>query len=323
MENLTILSYSVSSPKPFMGCNFCSSSLKNPTGVFTGSGNSLRSYRIVVRSSRISASAQSQSRQSRPATSAVIVKHGGNSFASVSSSSGEQTTSVGYPNVAVPPSSSSIGSPLFWIGVGVGFSALFSWVTSSLKKYAMQTAMKTMMSQMNMQSNQFNNPPFPTGSPFPFPSPTQMSSAPSPASAFQTPPPSSAATVDVTLTKKADEPPSTKPQPPPPSPAATVETAKVETETETKRVDKNYAFVDVPPEETTKENPFSNYEDTETSATKNTQMFEDVLKNGSSASQPGASGFQFPGTGKGGPGLSVEALEKMMEDPTVQKMVYP
>lgn len=28
-------------------------------------------------------------------------------------------------------------------------------------------------------------------------------------------------------------------------------------------------------------------------------------------------------TGKAGPRLSVEALEKMMEDPTVQKMVYP
>lgn len=31
----------------------------------------------------------------------------------------------------------------------------------------------------------------------------------------------------------------------------------------------------------------------------------------------------YTGAGKGGPGLSVEALEKMMEDPTVQKMVYP
>lgn len=31
----------------------------------------------------------------------------------------------------------------------------------------------------------------------------------------------------------------------------------------------------------------------------------------------------YTGAGKGGAGLSVEALEKMMEDPTVQKMVYP
>ncbi|XP_010558601.1 PREDICTED: protein TIC 40, chloroplastic [Tarenaya hassleriana] len=332
MENLTIVSYSSSSPPELlMGCNFCTSSLKSPTGVFKGPGNSLRSSRIIL-SSRISASARSTTRLSRPAIwrdsgdigrfpstgkAKILVKHGGKSFASVSSSSGEQTTSVGYPNVAVPPSSSSIGSPLFWIGIGVGLSALFSWVTSSLKQRAMETAMKTMMSQMNKQSNQFNSPPFPTGSPFPFPIPTPTSPVPSPIPTSQFASQSSAATLDVTATK-VDKPPSAKPE--------TSIPCDTKEETKPKKEERDYAFVDVSPEETTKETPFSNYaEVTEASASKNTQMFEDVLKNGA-ASQPaasGPSGFQFPGTGKGGPGLSVEALEKMMEDPTVQKMVYP
>lgn len=73
----------------------------------------------------------------------------------------------------------------------------------------MQTAMKTMMNQMNTQSSQFNNPGFPSGSPFPFPFPPQTSPSSSP---FQSQSQSSGATVDVTATK-VDTPPSSRPQP--------------------------------------------------------------------------------------------------------------
>ncbi|CAN8300163.1 unnamed protein product [Cochlearia groenlandica] len=325
MENLTLVSCSASSPKLLIGSNFASS-LKTPAGF------SRRSPKISLRcSSRISASAKSQSSSSPPEKSEeiVVVKHRSKAFASIFwSNRDKQTTSVASPSVAVPPpppSSSTIGSPLFWIGVGVGLSALFSLVTSNLKKYAMQTAMKTMMNQMNTQNSQFNSPGFPTGSgsasPFPFPFPPQSSPTSSP---FQSQSQSSGATVDVTATKV--DTPSTKPQP---TPVKNIEVDKpsvVFEENKAKKEEKNYAFEDVSPEDTTKESPFSNYaEVSETSASNETRIFEDVLQNGN-ASGNGATAsevFQSLGAGKGGPGLSVEALEKMMEDPTVQKMVYP
>ncbi|EOA20659.1 hypothetical protein CARUB_v10000974mg [Capsella rubella] len=313
MENLTLVSCSASSPKLLIGCNF-TSSLKTPVGL------SRRTPKIVFRCSKISASAQSHSQppSSLPENEAVVVRHRSKAFASIFSSSREkQTTSVAPPSVPVPPpSSSTIGSPLFWIGVGVGLSALFSL------KYAMQTAMKTMMNQMNTQNSQFNNPGFPSGSPFPFPFPPQPSPASSP---FQSQSPSSGATVDV-MASKVDTPPSTKPQP---KPAKDIEVDKpsvVLEENKVKKEENNYAFEDVSPEETTKESPFSNYaEVSESSAPKETRLFEDVLQNGAGPANGATASevFQSLGGGKGGPGLSVEALEKMMEDPTVQKMVYP
>ncbi|XP_027931562.1 protein TIC 40, chloroplastic-like isoform X2 [Vigna unguiculata] len=58
----------------------------------------------------------------------LIVNH----FASVSSSKTQETTSIGVnPQLSPPPSSTM--SPLFWIGVGVGLSALFSVLSSRLK----------------------------------------------------------------------------------------------------------------------------------------------------------------------------------------------
>ncbi|XP_027931563.1 protein TIC 40, chloroplastic-like isoform X3 [Vigna unguiculata] len=59
----------------------------------------------------------------------LIVNH----FASVSSSKTQETTSIGVNPQLSPPPSSTIGSPLFWIGVGVGLSALFSVLSSRLK----------------------------------------------------------------------------------------------------------------------------------------------------------------------------------------------
>lgn len=104
------------------------------------------------------------------------------------SSSSQETTSVGVnPQPYAPPPPSQIGSPLFWIGVGVGFSALFSFVASRVKQYAMQQAFKTMMGQMGTQNNQFSNMNFPPGSPFNYPPP--YTSGPSPPSSFPYPPP--------------------------------------------------------------------------------------------------------------------------------------
>jgi len=186
----------------------------------------------------------------------------------------------------------------------------------------MQTAMKTMMNQMNTQNSQFNNSGFPSGSPFPFPFPPQTSPASSP---FQSQSQSSGATVDVTATK-VETPPSTKPKP---TPAKDIEVDKPSVVLEAskeKKEEKNYAFEDISPEETTKESPFSNYaEVSETNSPKETRLFEDVLQNGAGPANGATASevFQSLGGGKGGPGLSVEALEKMMEDPTVQKMVYP
>ncbi|KAL0751447.1 hypothetical protein Bca101_033450 [Brassica carinata] len=83
---------------------------------------------------------------------------------------------------------------------------------------------------------------------------------------------------------------------------------------------------DVPPEETTKESPFSTHaEVSEASAPKETRLFDDVLQNGVAPTNGATASevFQSFGAGKGGAGGSVEVLEKMIEDPTFQKMLYP
>ncbi|XP_042396489.1 uncharacterized protein LOC121986595 [Zingiber officinale] len=55
-------------------------------------------------------------------------------FASVTSSGNDQlTTSSAIAPIPVLSSSSSMGSPLFWIGVGVGLSAIFQVVANRLK----------------------------------------------------------------------------------------------------------------------------------------------------------------------------------------------
>ncbi|KAG6510435.1 hypothetical protein ZIOFF_028456 [Zingiber officinale] len=55
-------------------------------------------------------------------------------FASVTSSGNDQlTTSSAIAPIPVLSSSSSMGSPLFWIGVGVGLSVIFQVVANRLK----------------------------------------------------------------------------------------------------------------------------------------------------------------------------------------------
>ncbi|PON37327.1 Protein TIC [Parasponia andersonii] len=229
-------------------------------------------------------------------------------FASISSSTGKQTSSVGVGVTppSVPPPPSQIGSPLFWIGVGVGLSALFSWVAATLKKYAMQQAFKNLMGQMDTQNNQFSNAVFSPGpgTPFPFPS----ASSPRPASS---PPPAStqpSVTVDVAATRVEAAP-----------------ATRTNDEPELKKEPKKIAFVDVSPEETKQESPFeSSLKDVaDKSSPRDRQVVEEVSQNGTTPNL----GFGAPKesqstTGKGST-ISVEALEKMMEDPTVQKMVYP
>ncbi|XP_027932553.1 protein TIC 40, chloroplastic isoform X2 [Vigna unguiculata] len=235
----------------------------------------------------------------------VVVNH----FASVSSSKTQETTSVGVNPQLSPPPSSTIGSPLFWIGVGVGFSALFSMVASRLKKYAMQQAFKTMMGQMNSQNNQFGNAAFSPGSPFPFSMPsaagptvpagsaTAQSRAPSTSSRSQ-----STITVDIPATK-----------------VEATGTADIKDQVEVQNEPKK---IDVTPEETVQKSPFESVKDDESSSVKEkARVPDEVSQNGVPFNQ-GFGGFPGSQSTKKSV-LSVDALEKMMEDPTVQKMVYP
>ncbi|XP_070052767.1 protein TIC 40, chloroplastic isoform X1 [Nicotiana tomentosiformis] len=251
----------------------------------------------------------------------VPEKIGRDCFASTTSG-GQQTSSVGVnPQFSAPSPSSQVGSPLFWIGVGVGLSALFSWVASYLKKYAMQQAFKTMMGQMNNNQNSpFSNTAFSPGSPFPFPPPPPMSGA---ASSSPPPPASSASfasqpvTVDVSATK-VEEPPA-------------VNVKKNDTEAE--RVPKKNAFIDISPDETFQKGAFENYK--ESNETASVTVDQKVTQNGAAsksgfgANTSDSTGFgantsdSTSSTEKSNPLMSVDALEKMMEDPTVQKMVYP
>ncbi|XP_071924977.1 protein TIC 40, chloroplastic-like isoform X1 [Coffea arabica] len=247
---------------------------------------------------------------SRRGKTLVLVKLKGDCFASTTSSSNQQTSSVGVNPLPVQPPPSSVGSPLFWIGVGVGFSALFSWVATNLKKYAMQQAFKTMMGQMNTQSNQFGNDGFPF--PFPYASSAASATASSPptASATATSPSQVASqpvTVDVSASK-VEEPPATD----------------IKDDSEPRKEAKRYAFVDVFPEETFQKNAFESYkESAEADSFKEPVVIDYGTQNGA-ASKPEEGASQASSSNRqANPLLSVDALEQMMEDPTVQKMIFP
>ncbi|KAL8162408.1 hypothetical protein V2J09_013897 [Rumex salicifolius] len=250
-------------------------------------------------------------------------------FASVSSTigGGRETSSVGVnPPIAVPPPSTQFGSPLFWIGVGVGFSALFSWLASYLKNYAMQQAFKTMMGQMGSQNSQFGNSAFPAGSPFSYP-PSTTGGTNSPGSSFTFPPSSATQPASQTVTTTTSRPVTT------PSSsfsksaitlnATSTEAAQVtdvKVDEEMKFESKKIAFEDVSPDEGLPKSPFENFEESSTStSSKDVQFAEVVTDNGSTTSGSSASNESWS-TRNADPVMSVEALEKMMEDPTVQKM---
>ncbi|EXB68023.1 hypothetical protein L484_009630 [Morus notabilis] len=210
-------------------------------------------------------------------------------FASVSSSRGQETTSVGVPQGSVPPPSTQI--------------CKFLTLHECALKYAMQQAFKTLMGQMNTQNNQFNNAAFSPGTPFPFPppspSPSGLASTPRPA-AFQP-----AVTVDVAATTVEATP-----------------AADVKDETEQKTEAKKFAFVDVSPEETKQKSPFeSSLKDAEETISSNEGPTAGVSQNGTTSKHGVGASQESPPRQEST--ISVEALEKMMEDPTVQKMVYP
>ncbi|GMH22398.1 hypothetical protein Nepgr_024241 [Nepenthes gracilis] len=231
-------------------------------------------------------------------------------FASVSSS--QETTSMGVnPQISAPPPPSQFGSPLFWIGVGVGLSALFSWLASNLKKYAMQQAFNTLMGQMTSQNNQFSSPAFSMGSTSPSAAAPATSPGPTTFPGLAASPSSLASQATVTVDASATK-------------LEAAQTAAVKDDAEPKAEQKKYAFVDVSPEETFQKSPFNNFEDSSASRSfKDAKYAEKATQNGV-ASQAGAAAPGEPqSTRKTGSILTVEALEKMMEDPTVQKMVYP
>lgn len=302
MENLNLAL--VSSPKPLLLGHSSSKNLftrRKPFtfGRFTVSANSSSSHVTRV---------ASKSHQNLKSVQGKVTVH---NFASVSSSNSQETTSVGVSPQLSPPPSSTVGSPLFWIGVGVGFSALFSVVASRLKKYAMQQAFKTMMGQMNTQNNPFDSGAFSPGSPFPFPMPTPPGPA-APANSTSTQSQASSARTASQSTVTVDIP-ATKVEA---SPGPDI---NVKDEVEVKSEPKKSAFVDVSPEETVQQNAFERFKDVDASSS---------FKEAAEASQNGAPPNQGFGDSPGSQSarksvLSVDALEKMMEDPTVQKMVYP
>ncbi|KHG16406.1 Protein TIC 40, chloroplastic [Gossypium arboreum] len=181
----------------------------------------------------------------------------------------------------------------------IGLAALFTW------KYVMQQAFKTMTGQMNTQNNQFGNTVFPLGSPFPFPAPP--SAGPDiPRS------PSSQCTDTVDAPVRQVEAASVT------DPATEVKSVKNETET---AEPKKYAFVDVSPKETMHKSAFEDA--AELSSPNGIQSSKDLSDNGAASKQDAGAFGGFQASGGAGPTLSVDALEKMLEDPTVQKMVYP
>ncbi|CAL5031982.1 unnamed protein product [Urochloa decumbens] len=229
-------------------------------------------------------------------------------FASVSSSTGNESMSTGTGSLPpMPPPSSYIGSPVFWIGVGVALSVAFTTVSSMVKRYAMQQAFKSMMSQS--PSNSFgSNSPFPFGMP-PQATPTAPSSYPFSVPKKETSP--QAVTVDVSATE-----------------VEATGTSKEADVAETPKPSKKFAFVDVSPEELQQKNLQSSLETVDVKRdTTDSESKEDteqkVFTNGA-AFKPNEDAAGGPTeSSNSGPMLSVETIEKMMEDPAVQKMVYP
>ncbi|KAI3773665.1 hypothetical protein L1987_48195 [Smallanthus sonchifolius] len=294
----------------------------NPrTNAIISTKPSFCSFKIPKRSS---ISAVNRSQDSTPPT----ISKSNDWFARISSSSSNQhTSSVGAaPQIAVPPPPSQVGSPLFWVGVGVAFSAAFSWVASYLKKYAMQQAFKTMMGQMDTQNNQFANAGFSPGPPFPFPTPAAPGSPPGSPFPFPTPPAPGSSATSAPHSAATSAPASQRTvtvDVPPTKTEASPAYANSKDDFESPKEPKKSAFIDVSPGETLKTSFEKLEESTDTESPKDSQFANQASQNGS-AFKPTDSSFEgASSTGGKGPVMSVEALEKMMEDPTVQKMVYP
>ncbi|KAJ0972139.1 hypothetical protein J5N97_020098 [Dioscorea zingiberensis] len=86
------------------------------------------------------------------------------------STTGQTLVASSNPEILAPPPPSYIGSPLLWIGVGIGISAAFNTMATRLKRIAILKAFKEVMGPNSTQDGHFNTAAFAPGTPFPFPS---------------------------------------------------------------------------------------------------------------------------------------------------------
>ncbi|BFI29264.1 hypothetical protein MPTK2_3g00830 [Marchantia polymorpha subsp. ruderalis] len=227
-------------------------------------------------------------------------------------------------SVGVDPSLQSpyFGGPLLWIGVGVGLAAVFSWAGNAFKRYAMQQMFKTMASQSmgggpgmagmpagNMFPGSLGGipgmpmPPMSSGSPFPFPMPTPPKTA-----AAAAPP------VDTTV-----------------SAASQPSAARGTTATPVEPQKTGFTFTDVNENLVVEQQEAASRakEQASKAPEEPTRPFftDPEVMDGGFGARTGDAGASansaYQGAGQKGTLFSVEALERMMEDPTVQKMVYP
>jgi len=214
-----------------------------------------------------------------------------------------------------------IGSPLLWVGVGVGLSALFSFGANSVKRYAMQQMLKSMAGPGGpggpggnpfggAGGNPFAGMPMPPpGAGFPFPMPPSPS--PSPVSAAAAAPP-----VDVAPTAVTSSQPSAKSEvtsgPAEARKSAFTDVNASEILEREQKAAASRAFTDQSPPASEPSRPF--FTDPE--------VMDARGGNNTGGGQSPNEAWTAGGKGKGTM-FTVEQLEKMMEDPTVQKMVYP
>lgn len=180
-------------------------------------------------------------------------------------------------------------------------------VAKRLKERAAQQLFQSVMSQQTFQNDQFSAAPFSPNSPFPFgaasPS-SQTASSPTPITHRPTDASKPVVTLDV--------------------PSTEVETTLAgEVRDEAATADSNkFAFVDISPEDVPNKDAQYSRGPSNSQSAENNYSEKKVSLNGTAVNQDRAFNEQSKSRGQQSP-LSVEALEKMMEDPTVQKMVYP
>lgn len=229
-----------------------------------------------------------------------------------------QTATVASPP-PFPPPQPQIGSPILWIGVGVGISIVFSWAARRVQSYAMQQALKSMMQQADKSggnpftTGQFSGqdkgvspfPGMPMGS-FPFPLPQAPSSSVA-----------STTTVDVSAGSVL-------------SPSQSEGQSTVEKPVETKKLaftDVNVSLLDEEESITWKGPSEASGGQTLQQVTSGVMAFKETEVTDGAASFPDPSSYGGQAStsekGKGKSFINMDMLERMLDDPKVQKMVFP